>query len=207
MTAKRRRRNEADFAPGVARRAQAGSKGLRMAGTSQARGGGQERAQDSGEEVGVLVRVDVGDAEAGVLQAADLSGGFGGDFRGADAEGEEIADEAQRGKAERTGRWGRGWGFVREGGRGFRRRGGCGSRLRGVGLAWARAAASSKKAPVAMRVAEESAWARWSSAMERLTPGVRPKSSALTRRGTENSVAEKRSAKKRFAMERSAKSG
>ena len=53
------------------------------------------------------------------------------------------------------------------------------------GLARAMETASSKKAPVAMRVAEESAPARWSSAMERLTPGVSPKSSALTMRGTD----------------------
>ena len=51
--------------------------------------------------MGVLVRVDVGDAEARVLQPAELGGGFGGDFDGADAEGEEVADERDEAGAER----------------------------------------------------------------------------------------------------------
>jgi hypothetical protein len=55
--------------------------------------GPKQRAQDSGKEVGVFVRVDVGDGDAGGLKSADLGGGFGDDFLGADAEGEEVADE------------------------------------------------------------------------------------------------------------------
>jgi len=48
-------------------------------------------------------------------------------------------------------------------------------------VGWARATrtASSKAGPEAMSVAEVRAPAAWSSAMARLMPGVRPKSSAL----------------------------
>jgi len=51
-----------------------------------------------------------------------------------------------------------------------------------VGLACAMAMASSNAEPVAIRVAEVRALDRWSSAMARLTPEVRPKSSALMMR-------------------------
>lgn len=51
-----------------------------------------------------------------------------------------------------------------------------------VGLAVAMVMASSKAGPVAMRVAEVRARARWRSWMARLMPGVRPKSSALMMR-------------------------
>lgn len=70
-----------------------GFEGIADGGDLAGLGGGEEGAQDSGEEVGVLMRVDVGDAEAGGLEAADLGGGFGFDFGGADAEGEEVANE------------------------------------------------------------------------------------------------------------------
>ena len=61
----------------------------------------EEGSEDSREEVGVLVRIDMGDTEAGVLEAADLGSGFGGDFRCANAEGEEVADEGGKGWPER----------------------------------------------------------------------------------------------------------
>ena len=51
-----------------------------------------------------------------------------------------------------------------------------------VGRARARATASSNAGPLAMSVAEVTAPASWSSAMARLMPGVRPKSSALMMR-------------------------
>ena len=50
------------------------------------------------------------------------------------------------------------------------------------GLRSATATASSKAGPLAMRVAEVRAPARYSSSMARLMPGVRPKSSALRMR-------------------------
>ena len=53
--------------------------------------GRDEGAEDCGEEVGVLMRIDVGYVEAGALQAANLSTGFGDDLGGADATGSEGA--------------------------------------------------------------------------------------------------------------------
>jgi hypothetical protein len=50
--------------------------------------------------MGVLVGIDVGDAEACILEAAHLGGGFGGDFCGVDAEGEEVADKVGEGGAQ-----------------------------------------------------------------------------------------------------------
>ena len=79
-------------------------------------GGGEQRAEDAGEEVSVLVRVDVGDPKAGGLEAAYLCRRFGGDFGWADAAHEEIADEVGEGVAKsaaigakgRDLRWGQG---------------------------------------------------------------------------------------------------
>jgi hypothetical protein len=69
-------------------------KGITDRGDLAGVGGAEQRGEDTGEEVGVLMRVDVGDAEAGSLEAADLGGGFGFDFGGADAAGMEIKGEA-----------------------------------------------------------------------------------------------------------------
>jgi hypothetical protein len=77
-----------------------GLEGIADGGDLAGLGGAEERAEDAGEEVSVLVGVDVGDVEASVLEAADLRGGFGGDFLGADAEGEEVADEGGQGGPE-----------------------------------------------------------------------------------------------------------
>jgi len=60
----------------------------------------EERPQDSGKKVGVLVRVDVRDAEAGVSDAADLGRGFRSDFFRPDAESEEVAHEGSEGRPE-----------------------------------------------------------------------------------------------------------
>lgn len=62
--------------------------------------GHKERAEDAGEEVGVLVGIDVGDGEAGGLKAANLGGGLGGDVFGADAEGEEVANKVGEGRPQ-----------------------------------------------------------------------------------------------------------
>lgn len=71
-----------------------GLEGVANGGDGAGLGGVEERAEDAGEQVGVLVSVDVGDAEASVLKTANLGGGFGSDLFRADAKGEEIADEA-----------------------------------------------------------------------------------------------------------------
>jgi len=71
-----------------------GFEGIADGGDFTGAGSGEQGSQDSGEEVGVLVRVDVGDAEAGGLQAADLGSGLGDNFRCANTEGEEVGDEA-----------------------------------------------------------------------------------------------------------------
>lgn len=65
-------------------------------------GGLEERAEDSGEKVGVLVGIDVGDAEPSGLETADLRGGFGGDLVGTDTAGEEVADEGGQSRAQLT---------------------------------------------------------------------------------------------------------
>jgi len=107
----------------------------------------------------VLVRVEVGDAEAGVLQALDLGVGFGDDFRCSNAEGEEVGDEAgEEGRKD----WplGQSVGICSGGRAGVPSTRRMWQPTSSCGLAWARATASSKKAPVAISVAEESAWAR-----------------------------------------------
>lgn len=62
--------------------------------------GGEKRAQHAREEMSVLMRVHVGDAEASIVQTADLGRGFGFDFGGANAAGVKIADERGKGWTE-----------------------------------------------------------------------------------------------------------
>ena len=142
----------------------------------------EERAGDGREEVGVFVGVEVGDVDAGALEFLDLGEGFALDVLFADVAAKEGLEEVDEGGTE-----GLAVG-AEEGGDGRRGETGMPSvrtmwqPTPRVGLAWATATASSKAEPVAMRVAEVRTRAWWSSAMARLTPGVRPKSSALMMR-------------------------
>jgi hypothetical protein len=80
--------------------------------------GAEERTQDSWKKVRVLVRIDVGDVQTGALQAADLGGSFRDDFRGADAESEEVADEGSQCWPEGLAVGAEGWDLGRREGRG-----------------------------------------------------------------------------------------
>ena len=57
-------------------------------------------AKDGWEHVGVLVRVEVREAQTAVLEAGYLRGGFGFDFFGADAAGEEALEQSGEGRRE-----------------------------------------------------------------------------------------------------------
>jgi hypothetical protein len=63
-------------------------------------GDAQERARDPGEEVGVLVGVEVGDANAGALELVELGKGFALDLGLADLAAEEGLEEIEEGGAE-----------------------------------------------------------------------------------------------------------
>ncbi len=60
-------------------------KGIADGGDAAGAGSAEQRVEDAGKDVGVLVRVDMRNAEAGGLEAANLRSGFGFDFCGADA--------------------------------------------------------------------------------------------------------------------------
>ena len=75
-------------------------KGVANGGDATGAGGAEQRSQDPGKDVGVLVGVDVGDTEAGSLEAANLRSGFGFDFGGADAAGVEVDGEAAEAGAQ-----------------------------------------------------------------------------------------------------------
>ena len=128
--------------------------------------------------MGVLVGVDVGDVDAGALEALNLGLGFACEIGFVDgvAEGglgeiEELGRKVLPSAPSRVGM-----------------SQGCETGMPStktrwqptprVGLARARATASSKAEPVAMREAEVRTPAWCSSMMARLMPGVRPKSSA-----------------------------
>jgi hypothetical protein len=129
--------------------------------------------------MGVFVGVDVGDGDAGGLKLADLRAGFEFDLCGTDAAREECGEEAAKGRAKTTAiraeerRDGFGW-----------RDGSAVDEEDVAADGWARAmvTASSKAGPEAISVAEVRAPAAASSAIARLMPRVRPKSSALRMR-------------------------
>lgn len=79
----------------------AGLKGIADGSDLAGAGGAEERAQDARKKMGVLVGVDVRDAEAGGLEAADLRGSFGLDFSVANAAAVEIGGEAAETGTER----------------------------------------------------------------------------------------------------------
>jgi hypothetical protein len=96
-TARRRKRLE----PFVARRAQAGSKGLRMAGTSQSRAAAR-RGRRIPEKRWVCLCVSMWETRRpAVLQALDLGVGFGDDFSDARMRKvKKVGDEAGEGGPE-----------------------------------------------------------------------------------------------------------
>lgn len=81
-------------------------------------GDAEERTGDLGEEVRVLVGVEVGDGDAGALELADLGEGFAFDVCGGDFVEEEGFDEVDEFRAEVFAV------VAEEGGDGFGRRGG-----------------------------------------------------------------------------------
>ncbi len=65
--------------------------GIAHGANSGGAGGAEHGAQHGRKHVGVLVGVDVREAQAPALEPTDLRGGFGLDLGGADAAGEEAA--------------------------------------------------------------------------------------------------------------------
>jgi peptidoglycan/LPS O-acetylase OafA/YrhL len=74
--------------------------GVADGGDAAAFGDEEESAGDGGEDVGVLVGVDVGDVDAGALEALDLGGGFADDVFFVDLAEEGGEEEVGEGGAE-----------------------------------------------------------------------------------------------------------
>jgi len=62
--------------------------------------GVKERPSDAGQDVGVLVGIDVGDVDAGALKVLDLRQGFDGDLVFADFAEEDCGEEVDEGRTE-----------------------------------------------------------------------------------------------------------
>ena len=143
--------------------------------------GAKQRRQHPGKSVNVFVGVDVAYGDTTRLNAPYLGDGLGLNLLLADAAAQQISKEASHRGPERRGvPRDRPAKALRPGaGTASRRPVPRDSRLPGAGWAKAIYTAGEKKAPLAISVAELRAPACCSSTMARLTPGARPKSSAL----------------------------
>ncbi len=81
--------------------APAGFEGIADGGDAGALGYGEERARDAGEDVGVLVRVDVGEGDALLQDASDLREGFARDVGFGNLVEEDGCKEVGGGRTER----------------------------------------------------------------------------------------------------------